>query len=297
MYALGICPDTGAIYEGDTGSGTRLIPAPQVSPASFHCSDLKEFEIPKRSNPPKIIFREDYFDPITRIRRGRFYSSSNYTQPGNWSINDPHRTDLRVRKWRDGVAQEANLYTFAGFPLEPIFRDSGGAHKTTVIIGSEPHFTTWKIISTEVTFFRETLVTLKSYRSLGVLPDIEHEKVPLDIRGPLLESIEGIENSVDRLGPIDVVDRCRATLSIIFGSLCGSLEKDLAKAISAYMNREMKGQDNLSTWAAKIVGRLHSRGKPNEQFRYSSGPTTEMEAQLAVNCVAAVLSGTGWTKC
>ena len=52
----------GIIYEGDLYQLWAIYPAPLVAPAS--CSVIEG---------RNLVFREDVFDPLTRIRRGRFY--------------------------------------------------------------------------------------------------------------------------------------------------------------------------------------------------------------------------------
>jgi len=41
---------------------------------------------------------------------------------------------------------------------------------------------------------------------------------------------------------------------------------------------------------------LHSRNKPNEQERYSSRPTLEDDAELAVKAVACMIRELGWAN-
>jgi len=163
-----------------------------------------------------------------------------------------------------------------------------------VVLGKEPFITIWRIVSIENSAFDVPIVTLKSHRSLGELPNLISSNIPEDIYSALSESLEKLENSVNRLGPTEVVDRARDTLSIVFGSLCNDRSKDLGKSISSYINSEFNGNDNMIAWAARIVNRLHPRGKPNEQYKQGFREPSEQDAQLAVKSVWLVLIELGW---
>jgi len=46
-------------------------------------------------NQPNLVFREDSFDPITKIRRGKVYKEViGNNQP--WRVHDLARTDLKI---------------------------------------------------------------------------------------------------------------------------------------------------------------------------------------------------------
>ena len=76
--------------------------------------------------------------------------------------------------------------------------------------------------------------------------------------------------------------------------MCGELLKDLGEAIKAYVRLQPKNQDNLISWSDRIVARLHSRGKPNEQHKMGLNESTEEDAQLALRCLWLVLVEIGW---
>jgi hypothetical protein len=108
--------------------------------------------------------------------------------------------------------------------------------------------------------------------------------------------LEKVENSSNRLGPTDVVDRCRDALSVVFGHLGGDRKKDLANAIKAYENKNGKREEDLVSWSGRIVARLHSRGKPNEQHNKGLRDLTEEDAQLTLRCLWLVLIELNWAK-
>jgi hypothetical protein len=95
MNHLGICRDSGAIYEGSsTSNGYRVNPAPLLTPLRF----VADADAPPVNayafNMPEIIFREEDFDPITKVRRGTVFRMQRPTQPWEWYVQDPLRLDL-----------------------------------------------------------------------------------------------------------------------------------------------------------------------------------------------------------
>ncbi len=288
MDSIGISKHSNIVYQGDTSHGRRL-ETPNLMPYYFVGSGLDvESQQREFGSKPSKIFVEDYFDPITRIKRGRFFDNP---YEFDWYLQDNSRKDLPSAACGDGAAQMERLITYQRSPLNEL---RNASTYPDVVLGKEPFITIWKVVSIENSAFDVPIVTLKSHRSLGELPNLVSGVVPEDIYPQLLNAIEKLESSVNRLGPTDVVDRCRDVLSIVFGSLCNDRSKDLGKSISSFVNSELKGQDNMIAWSARIVNRLHPRGKPNEQYKQGFREPSEQDAQLAVKSVWLVLVELGW---
>tara|TARA_R110000744_G_scaffold299518_8_gene408909 strand:+ start:1427 stop:2305 length:879 start_codon:yes stop_codon:yes gene_type:complete len=288
MRYIGISKHSDITYQGDKSHGYRL-ESPNLTPYYFVGKSFDVDEQQKEfDSKPTQIFVEDYFDPVTKIKRGRFYGNPHEFE---WYIQDSTRKDLALAACRDGAAQRDRLITYQRSPLSEL-RNS--LAYPDVVLGKEPFITIWKIVSIETSVFDVPIVTLKSHRSLGELPNIVKSNVPEDVHSSLVNALEKLESSVNRLGPTDVVDRCRDVLSIVFGTLSNDRTKDLGVSINNYVKALPKNQDNMVAWAARIVNRLHPRGKPNEQFKQGFREPSEQDAQLAVKCVWIVLIELGW---
>lgn len=299
MNHLGICRDSGAIYEGmSTSNGYRVQPAPFLTPLRFvldsNISPVNAYAF----NFPDVVFCEEDFDPITKIRRGLVFSMRNQSQPWDWHVQDPQRQDLE----RIGVggnagrtsAQKVSLITYHVDRLNEIAK---GKLKPLpqVILGWEPFVTFWTIVSIEHSAVSTPLLTLRAHHLLSDIPTLNIAKVPEVARVPISEALEKVEASMNRLSPVEVVDRCRDALSIVFGALVGDMIKDLSSAISTYVASNGTRED-LRSWAGRIVARLHSRGKPNEQVAKTLPPPSDQDAQLAVKCLRLVLVESGWVS-
>jgi hypothetical protein len=295
MNFLGICQNTQKIYEGNHSHGYPVSSNTLLSPVAFVGLDGEVTDVysgETLGGLPKRIFREDFFDPITKIRRGRVYQAHG-NQPYTWHIQDNGRNDLASESWSSGTAQKTDVVFYQRSGLTQL---RGATQYPSVIIGKDPFITIWRIIDIEYSITDTPVLTLKSFRSFGAIPRMIENNIPGDIKFALLAALEKVENSSNRLGPTDVVDRCRDALSIVFGQLSGNLKADLGKAIAAFENRNGKREESLVSWSGRIVNRLHSRGKPNEQNAKGLRDLTEEDAQLALRCLWLVLVEQGWAQ-
>lgn len=294
MRELGICKQTGRVYEGSSGSGIPVEGRLNLFPIAFHELSV---DAPTRSIDgfPPLLFREDSFDPITKIRRGRVVTLSNETQPKAWHVHDTTRKDLKLVAWANGAAQETELITYQRSPLNDL---RGLSKFPNVIIGEAPHHSIWSLLAIEKQYDGALLLTLKAVRSLGVVRDVDFHKYSSPARKELKRALEQGEVSANKLSPKDTVDRCRDALSIVFGDLADNLTLDLGPGIKKYLERNKvkdpkhDGQDLISR-NADIVRVLHSRGKPNESHKHSTRPIDEEDANLALNCLWFVLTELG----
>jgi hypothetical protein len=292
---LGVCQNTQKIYEGNYSHGYPAAANTLLAPVAFVGMDgevIDEYSSKIQGGLPKWIFREDFFDSITKIRRGRVYKAQD-NQPHTWHIQDNGRSDLASESWSSGTAQKTDVVFYQRSGLTQL---RNATQYPSVIIGKDPFITIWRIIDIEYSITDTPMLTLKSFRSFGAIPRIIENNIPPDIKMVLLTALEKVENSSNRLGPTDVVDRCRDALSIVFGQQSGNLKVDLGKAIAAFENRNGKREESLVSWSGRIVNRLHPRGKPNEQNAKGLRDISEEDAQLALRCLWLVLVELGWAQ-
>jgi hypothetical protein len=295
MGELGICKRSGRLYEGNSSAGIAINYHVPIIHIEFVGVDMQQNN--PSQNQPNLVFREDSFDPITKIRRGRVYKEEiGNNQP--WRVHDIARTDLKRVKWSNGEAQELEATSYSADPLTQL-RQMTLLPK--VILGKTPHHTIWKIISIETQFDGKPLLTLKALSSFGSVPELLINQIPDIAQKQLQDAFDNVEVSANRLGPIETVDACRSSLSIVLSTLASDLTLDLGKGISKkiesnkQVNPKGNGQD-LITHNAEIVRRLHSRGKPNEQNKHNTRTITDEDAQLALKCLWFVLVELGWAK-
>jgi hypothetical protein len=169
--------------------------------------------------------------------------------------------------------------------------------QTTVVLGQDNHFTFWEIISIECNLVGTPVLLIKAKRTYNDLPTIRPNSLDSSVEKDLKDSIERVESSINRQGPTEVIDRCRDALSIAFGHKSGDRSKDLSEGIRAYLKSsypDSAKMDDLCSHCGRIVARLHSRGKPNEQQGKGVPGLTEHDANLALNCLKISLRELGY---
>ncbi len=298
MQYLGICDETGAVYEGNsTSNGYRIERIPSLSATRFSDDPTATEVLKYFDRYPTALFREDSFDPTTKLRRDRVFSGQGPSQTTNWHVFDPTRTDYKqYRKIGNENEKSLRIFTYQKNSLTNIRNLKSNRSYPKVILGEEPFSTSCKIVNIESDYTGTPVISLKALYSLGELPDLIVENIPQEDLKPLASSLDRLEECIHKAGPIDIIDRCRDTLSIVFGSICGNKSKDLSNAIKEYLTAKSNGKDDLNSWAGRIVARLHSRGKPNEQIDKNLKPPTDEDAQLAFKCVYHVLTSFNWAK-
>lgn len=284
------------VYEGDSTRSHAVWPSPTLSIANVLRPPIKYSELAKSNNllDAKFIFREDSFDPVTRIRRGRLYEAAN-SRPQFWRAQaHPAYPEEAVAARANGGWLRKDIYAFQAWPS---FRELGGSLNTALIaLGTAEAYTLWRVVDIERIVTGEDLITLRARNSLGVLPELNQAAIPQDGRDKLKEVIERLTNSAYRAGPEDVIESARAATQWCLAMHLANrnnnpeiLKKDIGELTSLLENK------SLLQSLAPIIARLHSRAKPNEQERYATRPLLEGDAEYALAAVGMLLRELGWT--
>jgi len=293
MECLGINPHDGAVYEGRMNCGFRTQPPPLLLPIEFVGLPSESKWKDPVEGYAHTIFREDSFDSVTRIRRGRVFVLYDGVQKRQWTVHDPARDDLPGVVIGTGTAKETSVLFYGRAPLSTLRDSEKWCVRPVVALGSESFLTLWTVLTVESSVHGTPILTLKAQRSFGTLPDLDPSRVPDEIRTALTQALEKVEDSAHRLGAEAVIDRCRDALSVVFGHACGDRGTDLMRAIDKSRTDQ---REEVRHWAGRIVARLHSRVKPNEQEKRGTPRVTEDDAQLALSCLGVALRDLGYAK-
>lgn len=292
MLNIGIETQQGLVYEGAGRYGRAIWPTPIITPAKivFASEGPLKAEGSHESITQACRFREDVYDPIARIRRGRFYFAEG-TQPTEWYVQ-PHPALPYERAEGDKHDLTKRLENFHG---KPIWYDyiKGRREQPLVLLGRDDRFTVWTIINVEAIATGEDLVTLKARSSLGVLPVVSEEKIPASFRAGVLESLSAFADEVHRSAPVSVIDRARDAASHIllaYFDATGKDAKDLSEMVKPLDDKKLV----IAASAAKIIARLHARAKPVEREKRTLRAIREEDAQLATQCVGTILCELKW---
>jgi hypothetical protein len=293
---IGIDKEMNLVYEGSASLGHALWPAPFLIPATIVPSSEHVLTPPRFENlfSVPLIFREDAFDPVSRIRRGRFYGKSE-SQPMEWQVY-PHpamATEIGKSNSVTGTLRKS-LFTFSSYPLTNAFRELGN-QQLLVVLGSDVGFTIWSGIGIEKTVTGDELVSLKARQGIGALPKLKRGAIPEAGQEKVVVAIEKLTEDIYRAGPESVIDRAREAVTAILGAYLqdhgtATPGRDLHELIKKL------GNDTkiVAASAANIVRLFHGRGKIAVQEKLQVRPLREQDAELAVQCVGTILCELGW---
>ncbi|QHI68586.1 hypothetical protein [Tichowtungia aerotolerans] len=291
---LGIDTSNHRVYEArDTYGGELLKPAPHLFNmhlGSTTAEAAKQLIVSKRGDS-EFIFREDLFDPVARIRRGRIYFRQGSQ---NWHVypaNLAERKQLaHIQQLRPNVDCLSEHFMTYG----PKYMGKDDKQLRFAAIGSTLDFSVWRIVSIDALTLGQQLITLQPVLFMGILPDVDASLIPAEIRSSLLDALESVANDMKRAMPSSVIDRCRGAAALALRSLDKSHGKDLAKL--SEMAEKSTPPRLMAANCAKIINLLHTRAKENTRHDHQYREPTERDAELAVHCLACILTEFKWAK-
>jgi len=303
MSRLGIDPSTGLIYEGLTNPSYPVWPTPVVSQATLieTPQDLGGIPDSLNSHPFTWIFREDSFDPVSRIRRGRIFQNfGGQNRPKMWV--EPHpaiHSDVRSITANGKVEKELGVFIECTELLSKANKGQG----MKLAIGVSGAYSLWRIVQTERIVSTDILVTLRAESAFGILPEIEASKIHPENLPDVESAISRVLNAAYKELPTSVVDQCRNAATVLISRWMQQEsnsekpgEQDLGACIKAVHKYHTEKPRVALCSALEIINKLHPRGKDNEAKRMDLRPVVEADAELAVHAIAFVIREIGWAK-
>ena len=286
---LGVENQGRVIFEGESFSGSGLHPPPMLSFASplLAVRDLENLPQSTDIAAANFLFREDSFDPVTRVRRGRFYKyyGSRFV---DWYVHSHSMFSAH------SSAEKKRLITFAtDVELNQRIRSDAAL----IALGLRDAYTLWRVVSVERIVTGEDLVTLRARSSLGILPTLDESKVPTEQLSKVQETLDKLAEAAHRAGPESIVDRAKDSAQWALGTWLAAQRDapDLRKKDLARLAAELDGEATTVTQGiSKALARLHARGKPNVQEERGSRDVTEDDAEFALATVGLLLREIGW---
>lgn len=298
---IGFEPDTGHVYEGSHAPQFAVWPSPVLSQAKLieHESDWNDLPNGLTQSPFAWVFREDVFDPVTRVRRGRLYQPSSNTQAQAYSVSAHPFDHDDLRKMAANRMLKKNLYAYC--PCYAFVNRSDRGLGAILALGYGRTTSAWKVIQTELVVSDDVMVTLKAMSTYGVIPEVDRSEIDDQDRQAVERALERVVDSAFREMPISIVDHCRNAATVILsrwlvkeGASKELLTKDLAdvaRAVEKDPYKKIAARD-----AAEVIRKLHPRGKANEQETRSLRIPVEEDAEMAIHALGFILREIGWAK-
>ena len=232
--------------------------------------------LPDLQGPHGLIFREDHFDPATRIRRGRLYEQTD----ASWTP-----ANVTPRPYPD-------------FHINTLYKTAECQIKEgwTAVLGDNNAQSYWMVVFSEKAGLDAHYLTLKSKTYFGVLPEVNRDIIPAPNRQDILRALEAVVEAAPIQAPQPVIDACRYAASCMisaqFPESNPTGEKDLGPMVRWLNGNKHRTKANT----ADIVNSLHSRAKANAAAQHGTRPVSQQDANLAVDAIAFLLQDFGWAE-
>jgi hypothetical protein len=213
-------------YEGSPSLyGFGIWPSPFASIATLISQQADWSNIPATADLAwaELIFREDAFDAVTRVRRGRLYYR-HQTQPAEWHVQRHPAYPSEDGKADASGHLVKRLYTywpwFAGGEVAKA-RDS-----VLIALGVRDSYTLWTLLSVERLSTGENLLTLRARSSLGAMPSLDEAAIPPDGVEDIRRQVDRVADAEHRQGFEAIIDACRYAAPAAIGLWLASRDGD-----------------------------------------------------------------------
>ena len=260
---------------------------------------LLPMAVPEQQSKTEMLFREDYFNSATRIRRGRVYRRDDGQQ--SWSAQSV-RTPLGF--FAGTLLNVTCCYTTAECALKPT---------QLAVLGDGNAQSYWTVVFSEKAS-DALYLTLKSKTYFGVLPEVNWEAVPAANRQDIRQALDAVVEAAPIQAPQPVIDACRNAachmITARFPESNPKREKDLGQIASwleqeGHRKKKARKADAGATdalielpdsYASYVVNELHRRAKANATAARCTRPASQQDANLAVDAIAFLLQDFGWAE-
>jgi hypothetical protein len=297
---LGFDPQSGLVYEGFSAPERPVVPTPTVTQAKLIERQEDWADLPSGlfQSASTWMFRDDTFDAVTRTRRGRLY----VTRPG---LGQPSMQRVVAHPYEDPFGRSArtdgtltkNLFTYVA--CTDLLNKPHQGLGMTLALGQRRAPSVWRIVQSELLASECVLVTLKALTAYGLLPELDLAKVDAPFRAHVSQAIQRVLDSAFRETPISVIDQCRNAMAVLISRWLVQQGDDKARLksdLGDLANAVSKSPHDLNCVgnAARIIARLHARGKDNERISKDLRPPQEEDAALALETLGFVVRDLGW---
>lgn len=295
---IGYDSNSGHVYEGANLPEYPVVPAPLLTQAQLveEPSDMERLPRGIHQQPLAWVFREESFDPVTRIKRGRLYEPSPDAQP-RMCLTRGHPAHQFAT--HQGESLSKRLFTY--WPCQVLVNRARGGDGLSLALGQAGSWSLWKIVQVERLIGDDVLVTLKALTSFSILPDLNRKEIPEQHLASVQRAVDRVLDSAFRETAISVIDHCRNAATVLLSRWLASAGADpivLGLDLGALLKQIQVEPYRLGVTgsAAEIIRVLHTRGKANRQETKGYRLAQEEDAEAAVHAVGFILRELHWAR-
>ncbi len=295
-----LCVDqvSGLLFAGQSAPYTQLPSSTFLTPCVLVPPGRQASELVASSpdfNIHRWVFQEQLFDPLTRLRRGRLWQpcTAGGGQPSLVGVAPSVEHMLAV-----GATGKVQRQVYQYEPARDLWLTPARGLGATLGLGTQAAFTLWSLINAEVVHDGSIMVTLKARGGLGALPDLSLVEVENDFKSAVQTNYNLALEAVHRETPGSVIDRVKDTMAVLINRWLVQHKHAPDTLLHEDIGNTVKALDPTKHYClmrlGEVVGRLHARNKPNEQYRRGLPETRESDAELAIQCLTFVMYELGY---
>lgn len=296
---IGYDSNTGHVYQGANAPGYAVVPAPLLTQAKLIelPSDLADLPRGLQQTPQSWVFREQSFDPVTRIRRGLLYEPYPEAQPHTVRTRGHPAEQFTMATQGESLSKQLFHY----WPCQSLLNKSRAGHGMGLALGQSNFWSMWRIVQVERVVGDDILVTLKALTSFGILPDLRIDAIDEQHRLPVQRALDRVLDSAFRESAVSVIDQCRNAAVVLLGrwmACRGEAEMAMGVDLGKLVRRVREDPFNLAAVAgmAEMINRLHPRGKASEQESKGYRLVQDEDAEAAVHAIGFILRELQWAR-
>ncbi|MDZ8118186.1 hypothetical protein [Pontiella agarivorans] len=233
----------------------------------------------------KFLFREDSFDPVSMVRRGRIYQPYP-EQPNECRVAAIDAYDGLIAHQYASAVIKKRLHTYQPYALS-----LNGPDQKYAIIGTQSAYSLWRIVSNDRMYLNDELLTLRPLHSMGALPDLDLREVSDPWKTKVEETVNKVVDAMTFANADSIIELCRHAAS---AALFAHFHEDIKNLAGTDLGPLAKraGDEGLHIVAhcGHLIAKFHSRIKPNNQVHFESRPPTDRDAELAIYSLSCILS-------
>ena len=283
-----IAESAGVWYEGDSFSLRVMLQNTMLLPICF----------PSHLPNVDMLFREDYFNSATRVRRGLLYRNENNMR--TWGAENVSLFPHNDSSHRTNVFRVNRCYAMAEHPVNLGWM---------AVLGDNNAQSYWTVVFAEKMGLEAHYLTLKSKTYFGVLPEVNWKEIPEANHKDIRQALDAVVEAAPTQAPQPVIEACRnAACHMISAKFPGSNptgKKDLGHIVKwlikvgkiescAHAASAIPCLLDLSS--GHLINQLHSRAKANATAQHGTRPVSRQDANLAVDAIAFLLQDFGWAE-
>lgn len=243
---------------------------------------------PRGSNPGdlQLIFIEISYDPLSRLKRGKFYKIAEGGQPHQVAVMKTDSSILAIGNRSD--YPHTSAYKFVPFQITHEFKDIKNSH---VYLMNNNFKSKWKFLNIDPIIGFEEVCVIQEVHGLGVIPILSQLTIPSEYFSEINNQYSSLLAELHG-SPESIIDHCRDTVTSLLSGVLDIKREDRADLGALIVKVDEKF--NIVRNCAGIINRLHPRRKPNEIDKHSLRELTGSDADFAVQAVFLIIKELKW---